>query len=209
MKLEICLLDLETVIPSEAAIRSLPFGQGEMLRLLAIGNLSARRQSLGALLALEELLKSGGYAPDLILRGENGKPYFQGETPQFNLSHTERFSVAALATSPIGIDVELLRPERDFGGIVRRFFAEEERARWEAEPTAEQFYRLWTQKEARAKRCGAGLLKPTGGEAGVLRSFRLRRGDTVAYLSIAAYEPIERIDWHHHIKELYIDKRTN
>jgi 4'-phosphopantetheinyl transferase len=60
----------------------------------------------------------------------------------------------------LGVDVEYQRSVRNMGGIVQRFSADIERLVWQVNPTVEQFYDLWTQKEAYVKAIGRGLSYP-------------------------------------------------
>lgn len=78
-----------------------------------------------------------------IVRAEGGKPYFP-EYPRihFNLSHSRGAAVCALSGAPVGIDVEALRaPPRHLAAGME----------------AEEFFRLWTAKEATAKLLGRGI----------------------------------------------------
>jgi len=84
-----------------------------------------------------------------VLREERGKPYFP-DVPAlfFNISHSRSAAVCALHNTPVGIDVEKVRP------APRRLAAGME---------DEAFFRLWTAKEATIKREGqnlAALLRP-------------------------------------------------
>jgi 4'-phosphopantetheinyl transferase len=66
---------------------------------------SALRRELGARLRVDPRALVFGYEP-------NGKPYVDG-APHFNVSHTrEAFAIAICADAPVGVDVELARPER-------------------------------------------------------------------------------------------------
>ncbi len=85
-----------------------------------------------------------------------GKPAFAGGKPQFNLSHSGSWVVLAAGKAPLGIDVE--KREGFDWESVSCFFNERERemirADWEP---LRCFYRLWTAKEAFAKKEGRGL----------------------------------------------------
>ena len=80
--------------------------------------------------------------------GPQGKPFF----------HSGPYAFCALSDVPVGVDVERLRPRRV--ALVKRALSEEESAwyvsrgrRWE------DFYTLWTCKEARVKCLGTGLIQ--------------------------------------------------
>lgn len=81
-----------------------------------------------------------------------------------SLSHSGTRILCAVALSRrVGVDVERIRPRREWDGLARFTLHPGERSaidalgeqlRWEA------FYRAWTRKEALAKALGAGLAMP-------------------------------------------------
>ena len=78
-----------------------------------------------------------------------------------SLSHSGDWLAIALATVPVGIDVELPRRPRDLQALARFTFSPEEVAGLDGLDDAgycAAFHRLWTLKEARGKRSGTGLL---------------------------------------------------
>ena len=209
MTIDVCLADPTQIDGSEAEICSLPFGETEKKRLLAIGNSASRRQSVCALQALAALLDQAHVSPLPITREAGEKPCFiGGTTHHFNLSHTPSLVAAALADAPVGIDVERMGKERNEAAIVRRFFDTRERALWEANPTRECFYALWTKKEAAAKLYGEGLLQ-SGQHDCHRRTFRLLCGEEIFFLSLASEFPIEAVRWILPEKELTIDEVSN
>ena len=84
-----------------------------------------------------------------IARADGGKPWFPDHPALcFNLSHSHGAAVCALHDRPVGVDVERLRPapKRLAAGL-----------------GDEDFFRLWTAREATVKRQGRGvgaLLRP-------------------------------------------------
>jgi 4'-phosphopantetheinyl transferase len=90
-------------------------------------------------------------------------PEFAGRL-KFNLSHSGRLAVVAIATaSDVGVDLEYIRAESDYAEIARRFFSAAEVDHLMALPSqlyAEAFFRCWTKKEAYLKACGEGLAIP-------------------------------------------------
>jgi phosphopantetheinyl transferase len=79
-----------------------------------------------------------------------------------SLSHSGGWLAVALAPVPVGVDLELSRRPRDWQALARALFAEEEsRALDDAAPVARAavFHRVWTLKEAYAKRDGRGLTR--------------------------------------------------
>jgi 4'-phosphopantetheinyl transferase len=99
-----------------------------------------------------------------------GKPVLAGDpraerTPHFNVSHSGDVAAYALATNPVGVDVELVRPtgaarRRDHVALARRAFGAPVAARLAGldEDTRErEFLRLWTRHEAALKLAGRGI----------------------------------------------------
>ena len=78
-----------------------------------------------------------------------------------SLSHSGDWLAIALATVPVGIDIELPRRLRDLEALARFAFAPDEVERLQRAPQTQRsaiFHTLWTLKEARGKRSGTGLL---------------------------------------------------
>ena len=103
----------------------------------------AERKLAYRLLALALEREAGLGELPAIEREAGGKPFFPGFPQlQFNLSHSRGAAVCALHHLPVGVDVERLRqPPRRLAGDLE----------------AEAFFRLWTAKEATAKRTGQGI----------------------------------------------------
>src|SRR6187200_1666253 len=96
-----------------------------------------------------------------IAVGVHGKPRLRnGGGIEFNLSHTQNLVLVAVATRPVGVDVEAIRPRRDVVGIAGRFLDPEEAAAVAEAAEAERervFYRAWTRHEAQLKCLGTGF----------------------------------------------------
>jgi len=112
--------------------------------------------------ALRAILNSVTGGVVRIAVAANGKPWLP-DAPEwkFNLSHSRGLALAAVARNvEVGVDVEYLRPQRDWEAIVERFFPPSAAAEFFAAPEADrerQFFRLWTRLEARWKALGVGL----------------------------------------------------
>ena len=195
--MRICILPLHALSFDEHTVRSLPFGESEQTRLLAITNEARAKSSLGALLALK-MLTQNAYP---IARTPEGKPYFDApNAPAFSLSHSDTLAVAALADDgegEIGIDLEDIRPCPHAARVAERFFDEQERARLAASPTDETFFALWTAKEATAKIDGRGLAAvfSISTPRAERRQARLRGDGIDAVLCVAAEHPIGSLTW--------------
>lgn len=108
------------------------------------------------------LSKYTGCAPGGIAfrEGERGKPFLADHRVEFNLSHSGDWGVVAVGLRPLGVDVELMKPLREFDLLVERYFAMDERRQMEAFAPAQRiaaFYRAWSRKEAFMKATGLGL----------------------------------------------------
>lgn len=122
-----------------------------MLKLLASDRLDARALLLRAL--------GGGSLPE-ILRDEGEKPRFPAcPDLHFNMSHSGPYALCGLSDENIGVDIETIRPRRTL--LIQRSLSPKEYqwyldrgSRWE------DFYSLWTLKEARVKQSGRGLDRP-------------------------------------------------
>ena len=183
-----------------ALARSLPFGEAEAMRIAAMGNTEAARCSLGALVALSRLTET--VTENLtICRTPEGKPYFLA-CPQlyFSLSHSKGLCIAALSENEgaVGMDAELLADRPHVDELAARFFSQEEQ---EAVNRANDkrfcFYRIWTKKEAVAKRSGQGLSallsSPSPVEDGSLRFGTVCMDELCAMVTVCAEHPIRSL----------------
>ncbi len=106
---------------------------------------------------------------------DHGRPYFLNSNISFNLTHTDHFLglVITRGNHPLGIDIETIKPRRNFVGLLQRTFTTTE-IQWilefTKEPTfplqdplllspkaIERFFLLWSAKEAYLKADGRGL----------------------------------------------------
>lgn len=108
---------------------------------------------------------------------ENGKPDFDQEKLSapfhFNLSHSGEYVCLVTADREIGVDIQQLRPLKNYR-IAERFFRSEELdVLYSCSNDREKevcFYQLWTRKEAYAKLTGEGI--PQAISANVLQNDR-------------------------------------
>ncbi|WP_353151939.1 4'-phosphopantetheinyl transferase superfamily protein [Pollutimonas bauzanensis] len=93
-------------------------------------------------------------------KGRWGKPMLAqgGNTPlHFNLSHSGNMVLIAIATQPVGIDIEFTRP-LDYTRLAGHCFAAEEALRI---VDSHSFFEHWTAKEAVIKASGRGWSEKT------------------------------------------------
>jgi hypothetical protein len=161
-------------------------GPGEIevwrVPLPAAGGRGAARAALGRILAGY----LGGEAPELVSDAE-GKPRL-AEAPErlsFNLSHSAGLALVAAAAggTPVGVDVEWVRPRRDLVRLAARWLPAEDAAAVAAAGEAQReaaFYAAWTRFEARVKCTGAGLAGPRPGPSVVARQLEVDPGFAAA-----------------------------
>ncbi len=116
-------------------------------------------QISGRAFAERVLRESCGIRAPRFLRGEHGKPYLADEPLFFSLTHSRGVTFAAVCEEEIGLDAEWrARPLPQ--AYLRRLSPAERK---------EDFFRLWTAKEAYVKFCGGTL-------ADMLPSLRFEKG---------------------------------
>lgn len=118
-----------------------------------------QRASAAAYLLLCEGLKAeyGIGEPPAFFYGEHGKPSLANYPHiHFNLSHCHEAAACYVSDSPVGVDVEAVRPLRP--SLVNYTMNADEivQIRTANQPDV-MFTRLWTQKEALAKYLGTGI----------------------------------------------------
>ncbi len=88
---------------------------------------------------------------------EGGKPYIPGHPDiHFNLSHCPVAALCATSHSPVGADIERIRPYN--AALAHRVLNDAEMAVVEASARPEvEFARLWTMKESLLKLTGEGI----------------------------------------------------
>lgn len=133
---------------------------------------SQKRSVAGEMLAKATIGKHLNIPPEQIeiSQRENEKPYAVNCNIEFNISHCEDIVVCAVHDSPIGIDIERIRPIS--AKVLKKFFSQAEQEYilgkvpclqdYDAELSNEQqkrFFEIWTGKEAYLKYTGEGLIK--------------------------------------------------
>jgi 4'-phosphopantetheinyl transferase len=95
-----------------------------------------------------------------------GKPYLSnplGSAITFNIAHSENVALFAFSKDAnVGVDIEKMEIYRDFTGISRLVFSDEEQLFIQlSNNPVEEFYKLWTAKEAVLKASGRGFSYPS------------------------------------------------
>lgn len=133
--------------------------------MVSIMDVEKKTQHTHAHALLRECLKHRNIeynSPDLIAKGEYGKPYL-AEYPhiKFNLSHADGIAACIVSDRECGIDCEMVRKYRP--NVMKRAFSEREAELVESSGQSERdllFFRLWTLKEAYVKALGTGISYP-------------------------------------------------
>ena len=91
-----------------------------------------------------------------FLYNEYGAPYIAGG-PHFSISHCKHGIAVVINNTPVGIDIEVVRPFKDDLMQKTMNSAEQQHIISSTHPNKE-FIRLWTQKEAYLKLKGTGII---------------------------------------------------
>lgn len=211
-RLDVWLADVSDAAFLALAESDLP-GDEDRARAAGLGRAEVARELLARRAALRLILAryTGTDARELrVVPAPGGKPVLipSGRPgPAFSIAHSGSvYAVAVGTVRSVGVDVELLRPVSRARAIAERWFGEEEARRLDDVPEAErqsEFMRLWTGKEALAKRHGAGLrlMKGEPGELdvqgavddGTLRYFSAGEGYAAAVATDEVVTTIEII----------------
>ncbi|MDE6677144.1 MAG: 4'-phosphopantetheinyl transferase superfamily protein [Clostridia bacterium] len=97
---------------------------------------------------LEKVLREYYAVPaPRFFKNEHGKPYLAESPLFFNLSHSGNITAVVVSEQEAGLDIQL-REERDLSAVLRRLSPAER---------SEDFFALWTAKEAYIKYKGESL----------------------------------------------------
>ncbi|MBR5316199.1 MAG: 4'-phosphopantetheinyl transferase superfamily protein [Firmicutes bacterium] len=116
----------------------------------------------------------------VICRGENGKPFFQGIPVEFSLTHSGMMWMCMFSDRPCGLDLELVKENRNYESIAKRKYTKEEQHYvdlW----GSEGFYEIWVRKEAFVKCLGHSIFSEMPnmvGEDGELKEVLQWEGST-------------------------------
>ncbi len=127
--------------------------------MLCFARISEPREGHGAgrdLLARMYRQATGRELP-LIRTTDRGKPYFEGDSLHFSISHSKGHVFVALEEAPVGIDAEELDRVVD-PRLAEKILSPSEKAQYDAAPDQNRaLLTFWVLKEAQAKSTGEGL----------------------------------------------------
>lgn len=112
----------------------------------------ARAQSLAAEALLRRLLGQLGIDA-AVVRLPSGQPVLADGSAFISIAHCEDYVVCAVNPSPIGIDIEKIRPVKK--GMAEKICTAEELQY--VQESEERFFEVWTAKEAYFKMQGTGI----------------------------------------------------
>jgi 4'-phosphopantetheinyl transferase len=96
-------------------------------------------------------------------RGPGGKPRLAGEPLQYNLSHSDRVALVAVAAGlPVGVDVQGPHPTTEKSWFAKRICSPREYEHFGGAPGPDDLLRLWARKEAAIKARGEGSYVAAG-----------------------------------------------
>lgn len=94
----------------------------------------------------------------ILNKNKHGKPYIK-QNIYFNLSHSHNcWCIAVCNINEIGVDIEMIQYQTNYEDIIEYYFTKNEQNKINNEKNSiEEFYKLWTRKEALQKAIGKGL----------------------------------------------------
>lgn len=94
-----------------------------------------------------------------FLKGINNKPFIDHPVPvEFNLSYSHDYIFVGIASEAIGVDIEYINPQFDYNLLLEACFMDPEIKTIVNSPSPRQeFFLLWTRKEALLKATALGL----------------------------------------------------
>ena len=143
--MEVRFLDVNTAAPEQLARWEQWLAPEKRQRIDRLPPKQRLQSVCGDGLAREMLAEMLGIAPAAIAftEKENGKPVTDGAF--FSISHSGSLVACAVSDCPVGLDIERIRPVPP---RLSRFLEEEQ---------PENFWQLWTRREAALKCRGDGL----------------------------------------------------
>lgn len=150
----ICFFENYDSFSAEDFMKFLP--QNRIEKCMRLAQKRDRENCVAAYVILSRMLSQNGVENFEICEDENGKPFIKNSSLHFNISHCRCGVAVALSKSPVGIDIQELRPYND--RVAKRVCTPAEIDFINSSDDVDRtFIRLWTLKEAAAKCDGKGL----------------------------------------------------
>ena len=158
-------LDIETLQEEEYAQAACRLSPSRKAHIDRLRRPEDRKRSLAAGILVERLVKSRwGISHCQLHRRENGQPYLTGCDLFVSISHSGRYVACAVSQTPVGIDIEEVKP---VDMQITRHVCTPEELQSLPQPLPEgvcreeailrSFYEIWTAKEAWFKKQGTGI----------------------------------------------------
>lgn len=113
----------------------------------------------------------------------NGAPkIIPNESRYISVTHTDTYIAIAVSDKPVGIDSEMINERRNYRAIAKKMC-------WKGDLSLTQFYKKWTEYEAR--------FKANIGESATVRYYDIFKGAITALVSdndeLVEFYPLEQI----------------
>lgn len=119
---------------------------------------------------------------EISTRYEGSKPILEGDDLYCSISHSGEYTLCAIASRPVGIDIEQMI-DRDFKAVSERFIGK-------AVTDKEAFYDNWTRAEAKYKCVGGNLLDILKQDNKDVPTFRFLNGYSISICSKSKNRPM-------------------
>lgn len=161
MSTPLIILEIDCNWDDQRCLETLPLLQPESReRANRYLCMKSRRALISSHRRLDQLVEACGGDPTSLRKAENGRPYLEDGSLEFNLSHSHQRAALIVGRDPslklsMGVDIEWVDRRTDIEGLSERFFTPQEH-RWVA-GNRDHFFHIWTRKEALLKSNGVGL----------------------------------------------------
>jgi 4'-phosphopantetheinyl transferase len=155
---------VELDIPAGAELDAAALSKQEAERYAGLEH-DARALAVTARAVLRRVLgKRLGMAPEdvRIVEGDDAKPTLAGGDLEFNVTHSDRLALIAVARVPVGVDIERVEKiaSDEFDDLIAFVLTPRELDELVHLPERDRlaaYYRVWTRKEAFVKATGEGI----------------------------------------------------
>lgn len=99
-----------------------------------------------------------GFSPDMIDRNEHGKPVLPEQDYSFNLSHCgELYALLLCSIEFCGVDIQTVKNREKFDDALKSVLTDREYGVIDKDGKNEDFFQLWSVKEAYIKALGESI----------------------------------------------------
>ncbi len=102
--------------------------------------------------------KLADFSPDQIYKNEHGKPVLSDSALSFNISHSGNNLAMILCEQKFcGVDIQIAEKRNRFDDALKSVLTDREFAHLETRGSDDDFFRLWSLKEAYIKAIGSSI----------------------------------------------------